>query len=242
MIPHDWYLKTINKIFDVNGAYRGQCVSYFKNFNKEIGIPNWPQAIGGDGWAYNIWTRREALGYSQYYDFIQYTGPQCLQDGDWCVWGYGSPGAPYSHVAMFRLDNGNGTGIFLGENQGSIYVNQVNISYSGILGVLRYKKWDKPQASNGSVLNSIPSDFINEKATFTCSVDAIKIRQAPSLNGDDTGLRYEKGQSVNYDGYVKREGYVWISWISATTGTRRWMAAGELNSQGINVKPYGTFK
>ena len=47
--------------------------------------------------------------------------------------------------------------------------------------------------------------------------------------------------SVRYDGYVKRDGYVWISWIGAI-GKRRWMAGGELNSKGINVVPYGVFK
>lgn len=92
-----------------------------------------------------------------------------------------------------------------------------------------------------SVLNSIPSDFVYEKATFypACT---IKIRRAPSLKGQDTGLTYIKGQHVNYDGYVRREGYVWISWISASSGERRWMACGALNDKGINTNPYGTFK
>ena len=91
------------------------------------------------------------------------------------------------------------------------------------------------------VLNYVPSDFIREKATFypNCT---IKIRKAPSLNGVDTGLYYKQGMYVNYDGYVKREGYCWISWISASTGERRWMACGELNPKGYNTTPYGVFK
>lgn len=94
--------------------------------------------------------------------------------------------------------------------------------------------------SAADVLNSIPSDFHYENATFypNCS---IKIRRAPSLKGKDTGLMYIKGQSVKYDGYVKREGYCWISWIGADK-TRRWMACGALNAQGINVNPYGVFR
>lgn len=47
--------------------------------------------------------------------------------------------------------------------------------------------------------------------------------------------------SVRYDGYVKRDDYVWISWIG-DSGKRRWMAGGELNSKGINYLPYGVFK
>lgn len=118
-------------------------------------------------------------------------------------------------------------------NKGSF----VNWADSSVLGA------SKPTtpSTGGEVLNSIPNDFIKESATFypNCT---IKIRKAPSLSGVDTGLTYEKGLSVRYDGYVKREGYVWISWVGASTGERRWMAAGETNAQGVNVNPYGTFK
>lgn len=110
-------------------------------------------------------------------------------------------------------------------------------------GAFNWKYADSvPSPSSGEkVMNYIPSDFIYENATFYPNT-TIKIRKAPSLNGEDTGVRYIKGQSVRYDGYVKREGYVWISWIGGSSGQRRWMAAGELNSQGVNVAPYGSFK
>ena len=104
-----------------------------------------------------------------------------------------------------------------------------------------FNQGGQTSTESASVLNSIPSDFVYEKATFypACT---IKIRRAPSLKGQDTGLTYIKGQHVNYDGYVRREGYVWISWISASSGERRWMACGALNDKGINTNPYGTFK
>lgn len=97
-------------------------------------------------------------------------------------------------------------------------------------------------ASNGTVLNEIPNDFIKESATFYCNVDKINIRLAPSLKGQLTGDWYENGMTVKYDGYVKREGYVWIGWVSSKTKNRHWMAVGELNKNGYNTKPYGTFK
>ena len=97
-------------------------------------------------------------------------------------------------------------------------------------------------AQSNEVLNTIPSDFVHEHATFYCNVDKINIRRAPTTKGKLTGDWYENGMSVNYDGYVRREGYVWISWISGKTGNRHWMAAGELNEKGINVKPYGKFR
>lgn len=96
----------------------------------------------------------------------------------------------------------------------------------------------KPQTpSNDEVLNSIPSDFVYEKATFICSVDKLNIRRAPSLKGQLTGDWYKKGMSFNYDGYVKRDDYVWCSYIGGDN-TRRWVAVREINTN----KPYGAFK
>ena len=94
--------------------------------------------------------------------------------------------------------------------------------------------------STQTVLNSVPSDFVKESATFYPNT-TLKIRKAPTEKGIDTGLYYSQGMSVRYDGYVKREGFVWISWISASTGERRWMKAGVLNSKGYNTNPYGRF-
>ena len=94
--------------------------------------------------------------------------------------------------------------------------------------------------STPTVLNTTPSDFIRESATFYPNT-TLKIRKAPTEKGIDTGLYYSSGMSVRYDGYVKREGFVWISWISASTGERRWMKAGVLNSKGYNTNPYGRF-
>lgn len=91
-----------------------------------------------------------------------------------------------------------------------------------------------------TVLNGIPSDLVRENATFYPNT-TLKIRKAPTEKGIDTGLYYTNGMSVRYDGYVKREGFVWISWISASSGERRWMKAGVLNSKGYNTNPYGRF-
>lgn len=227
------------------GGYYNECVTLWKEFLKATGKYSHPERpIGGSGGAKEIWYRRDALGYGALFDYVQIMKP-----GDWCIWGSNSGyGGDYGHVAMFLKDNGDGTGQFLGMNQGKYWhepANIVTLRYAGSLGALRYKYYDKEQPApvqNITVLNGIPSDFHYERATFTVSVDSIRIRRAPSLSGADTGLTYNKGMSVNYDGYVKREGYCWISWISSKDGTRRWMACGELNSAGYNTKPYGTFK
>lgn len=235
--PHEFYLKYIGKGIDFDGAAGVQCVDLWKLFLKELGYPNPAKPIGGSGYAKEIFLRRNELGYMDYFDVVNVNA---MQDGDWAVWG-NCTACPDTHVAMFRKDNGNGTGVFLGQNQGNVrYGTQINITYSGIIGVLRPKCYiNKPSQSPamGEVLNSIPNDFVYEKAKFTVTVDNIRIRKAPSLKGVDTGLSYDKGESVYYDGYVKRDGYVWISWISLTDHTRRWMACRVISTN----EPWGTF-
>ena len=174
-----------------------------------------------------------------------HTEVKVMKPGDIAVFREVPGVTPYSHIAIFDSDAGNGYGWFLGQNQGASYVNVVKLPYSATYDTaFRPKMWEQVPATPAptvEVLNTIPSDFIRETATFYPNC-AIKIREAPSLRGNDTGLVYKAGMSVNYDGYVKRDGYCWISWISSATGTRHWMACGELNSAGINVNPYGTFK
>lgn len=124
---------------------------------------------------------------------------------------------------------------------GLVRRNPVNYAGLRFMGYLYHKDLPSIHSGDITILNEIPSDFVYENATFTCGVSCINIRRAPSLQGKETGDWYEKNMSVAYDGYVKREGYVWISWMGRDH-TRRWMAAGELDANGINRTPYGTFK
>ena len=50
----------------------------------------------------------------------------------------------------------------------------------------------------------------------------IYFRNAPDLNSPIQGT-YGNGESVNYDLVVLGKSYNWISWISASTGVRRYM-------------------
>lgn len=139
--PHEFYLKVIGKGFDE--GYGNQCVAGFKEFCKSvIGLNFYGKSIcyGGNpsGYAYRIWYNFDELGLGKYFDKVP---SNQMTDGDWAIWKYNAPQCRYSHIAMFRKDNGNGTGIFLGQNQAprETYFTQVNISYSGILGALRPK-------------------------------------------------------------------------------------------------------
>lgn len=137
--PHEYYLAVINKAFDEDGVYGAQCVDGFKHFCRTVVGYNISHRTicNPTGLATSIWDNFESLGLNKYFDKVP---ANKMVDGDWAIWSKGSSQCPSSHIAMFRKDNGNGTGIFLGQNQGgrSAY-SQINISYSGLRGGLRPK-------------------------------------------------------------------------------------------------------
>ena len=80
-----------------------------------------------------------------------------------------------------------------------------------------------------------------ENGTFTATED-IYFRNEPNLNGRTQGMYY-KGESVKYDRVrVEDNGFVWISWVSASTGVRRWMPTGETVNGKRSGNAWGTFK
>lgn len=140
--PYEYYNLVIGKGFDTDG-YGYQCVAGFKHWCKtQIGLDYYHKSIcyGGNpnGYAYRIWYNFDSLGLGKYFDKVP---SNQMVDGDWAIWNFGSRPCPYSHIAMFRKDNGNGTGVFLGQNQNTnnARYTQVNISYNGVLGALRPK-------------------------------------------------------------------------------------------------------
>lgn len=182
------------------GGYTNECVTCFKEFLSMAGYPNPGQAIGGTGGAKEIWYRREALGYAQYFDFEQVGHP-----GDWFIWdsvyGYSAEdNIFYGHVAMLIEDNGNGTGQFLGMNQGKYHApaNIQTLSYNGSCGVLHYKGYSMPQ-SNSAVTTYDQSKLESEHAIAKMTVDQVAVRvNSPSgsvikrLNTGDTFEYYYK--------------------------------------------------
>lgn len=80
-----------------------------------------------------------------------------------------------------------------------------------------------------------------EYGTFTAT-ENIYFRNEPNLNGRTQGMYYV-GESVNYDRVrIDVNGFVWISWISASTGIRRWMPTGETKNGKRSGSAWGTFK
>lgn len=63
-----------------------------------------------------------------------------------------------------------------------------------------------------------------ETGVFTCTVDAINFRNKPYVGNDNpVEGQYYRNETVNYDYVVITNKYVWISWIGASSGARRYM-------------------
>lgn len=230
--------KYMNKVVDKDGAYGCQCWDGYATYDNELGYT--PSHCTSSGYVKDIWLNRKTNGMLTNHNEVTTMLPGCI-----AVFKEVPNITPYSHIAIFDSDINGKQGRFFGTNQGGKNgaFNIVTLPYSATYDTAFLPKCfivEDVAQTNKNILNSIPSDFIYEKATFYPRF-TIKIRKAPSLNGEFTGLYYTQGDHVNYDGYVKRENYVWLSWIGKD-GTRRWMACGELNAKGVNTNSYGTFK
>lgn len=189
------------------GGYYNQCVTLFKEFLNKAGYPNPGQAIGGSGGAREIWYRRDALGYGDYFEYTQVGQP-----GDWFIWDsvYGWwQGVYYGHVAMLIKDNGNGTGQFLGMNQdySQAPASVQTLTYNGSCGVLRYKGYGSTSQTTSTFDTS---QLIAENAVATFTVDKLNARV-----NSPTGTvcrQYNTGDSVEYSYKWVGNGHRYICW------------------------------
>lgn len=68
-----------------------------------------------------------------------------------------------------------------------------------------------------------PVTEVGGSGTATITASSIKFRDHYCTHCGVVQGTYNKGESVIYDKKCYTEKYVWISWISASTGKRRWM-------------------
>ena len=167
MTAKEFYNKHNGRAVDVDGTAGIQCVDLFKAFTKEnYGISNYNCT---NGYASGLWIYRKS---KPYYSKFKEVSINSLQNGDWVFWAKGSRPCPKSHVAMYY------NGKFFGQNQGQKAARLINISTSGVLGVLRPKMYVKrasttTNTSSGSFLPARgyiklgdKSENISKLATF----------------------------------------------------------------------------
>lgn len=134
MTPQEFKDLTINKTFDVDGAYGAQCWDYFAWFCQFFKLPV-STYCALTGYVCDLWRLRDKYGYSAYFEYIY--DAKDLRPGDWCFWDKGSS-HNFSHTAMYMLRNGSP--VELGQNQGFPYVTEKSTTWD-ILGALRFKGW-----------------------------------------------------------------------------------------------------
>ena len=167
MTAKEFYNKHNGRAVDIDGTAGVQCVDLFKAFTKEnYGISNYNCT---NGYASGLWIYRKS---KPYYSKFKEVSINSLQNGDWVFWAKGSRPCPKSHVAMYY------NGKFFGQNQGQKAAKLINISTSGVLGVLRPKMYVKraSTATNTSSSSFLPargyiklgdkSENISKLATF----------------------------------------------------------------------------
>ena len=174
--PQQYYNDVIGKGFDEDGVYGCQCVDGFKHFCRtQLGL-KLGSICNPTGYATSIWDNYEKLELDKYFDKVR---ADSMVDGDWAIWGMNSRSCPYSHVAMFRKDNGNGKGIFLGQNQlNHPEFTQINIYYNGLRGGLRPKIYHEIQAPTPSKVNPIYETlgdmYVRWDASYNAGVKLVK--------------------------------------------------------------------
>lgn len=176
--PQQYYNEVIGRRFDEDGVYGCQCVDGFKHFCRtQIGLDFGKKSIcSPTNLATSIWDNFVPLGLDKYFDVVP---ADRMVDGDWAIWGIGSRSCPSSHIAMFRKDNGNGTGVFLGQNQlNHPEFTQINIYYDGLRGGLRpriYHETPAPAPSKENPIYETLGDmFVRWDASYNAGVKLVK--------------------------------------------------------------------
>lgn len=200
MTPEDWYNDTIGRSYDTDNYPRSnpyQCWDYFDVFCRRIGCTS-SRYCARTGYVGDLWELRYKYGYQTCFDFIT---PDKLREGDWVFW--------KQHVAFYY------DGDEVGQNQnGRRYVSAVPMNWNGILGAMRYKKWEKPTSGVAEEFSSvIAGDYVT---TAYLNLRAGGSTKYPTIT------TIPKGEVVKCFGYYHKEKdtyWLYVNWYSKR-GTR----------------------
>lgn len=135
--------------YDIDGWFGDQCWDGFAEYCKYLGYP--VINCTDSGYAQDLWTQRHSNGILNYFDEVE-----VMQAGDVAIFDV-TPSTPYSHVAIFDSDAGNGYGYFLGQNQGG---EQKNPNGGGVFNIVAlpysatFATAFRPKSSNAQVITN----------------------------------------------------------------------------------------
>ena len=208
--PHEFFLETNGRIIDVDGSYGGQCWDLFALFCQEY--CNRTFSCIETGYVIDLWTHFDEIGLGEYFEKVP---NNALHDGDWAIWNGPCMITNHSHIAMFRIDNGNGGGTFLTQNPNGNpnYTHQMWISYQGLLGGLRPKCYI---TQDKSLPIPVEQNTQVDQLKVNCN-DTMRVRLGHNTNAEIIGLAvmgyYNSLNTADDDGYtwVEVEENKWIA-------------------------------
>lgn len=145
--------------YDIDGWWGWQCYDFYAEYCNYLGVP-YANCTDSE-YAQDLWTQRHSNGILNYFDEVE-----VMQPGDVAIFAV-TPSTPYSHVAIFDSDAGNGYGYFLGQNQGSDKTNPNGGSASNIVALpysATFATAFRPKQSNNTAVitnNSEPSSVVS---------------------------------------------------------------------------------
>lgn len=199
--PHDFYLETNGRIIDVDGMYGGQCWDLFAYYTKITCNKTFPCIQ--TGYVIDLWNTFDQIGLNEYFERVVGN----YQDGDWLVWKAPANITTKSHIAMFRLDNGDGTNVILTQNPSGNpnYTYQMIADYYGVVGALR------PKIYIPTILSPKPVLEDKTKEQIYIEIDNI-VKCYTELKETDEVLTSDKFLSSGYYDVLEKieiDGKVW---------------------------------
>lgn len=220
----------VNQSVDTDGWYGAQCVDLITHVQKKF----WN--FWGQGHAVNFATNALPANWTR-----GHHSQMGVQPGDILVWKWGSTDV-YGHI-----------GICVEAVGGMVTSVEQNVDGNPAYGgPARYRTRDlgacisvlRPNFDGQTSTQTVVTQTKEyaESGTFTLTVDSINVRRAPNTSETPVAVYY-KGQSLQYDRVrIDANGYVWISYVGASSGKRNWMATGATRNGVRYGERWGTFK
>ena len=143
----------------------------------------------------------------------------------------------YGHIALYvgggRVIGAMGSGTPGSAGYVNIGIKETDISRQSLGGPIRYVRCRRlkgnakvPETGGGEYPASGEMVWVNQSVTVRSNT--LNVRDKPSTKAGAIKARYRKGDTIVLDGLCLGDGYVWGSYIGATSGQRRYVALGDL--------------
>lgn len=224
---------------DADGCYGTQCVDEVN----DLSITFFGKSLWGN--AIDLLNSARDAGYEVVYNVVgdvssaPRAGAAFVQDTTYIA------GHPYGHTGLVIEDSdgytiktieqnidGNADSLYVG---GPARYNTRN--FDGIVGWF-YFPLDNADYQPVQATTTGDGTITEENGTFTVEVSALNVRDKAGLDGAIVAV-YGAGETINYDGYCDKDGYIWVTYIGAS-GNRRYVAVGQ-SENGQRVTDFGSF-